>query len=113
MRGGLLRPRCWPGLTLLRGILMADSLEDGTPAQSGVAAETVPDRRRPGRLTDVSPDLIPLLRDPVAIEIPSDDALAPEHSRDELGAAKGIVVSLLLAAPFWFLIALGIWWAFR
>jgi hypothetical protein len=92
---------------------MADSLEDGTPAQSGVAAETVPDRRRPGRLKDVSPDLIPLLRDPIAIEIPSDDALAPEHPRDELGAAKGIVVSLLLAAPFWFLIALGIWWAFR
>lgn len=90
---------------------MADSLGDGTPARSGLTTETAPDRRRPGRLKDVSPELIPLLRNPAAIEIPSDAPLAPEHARDELGAAKGIVVGVLLVIPFWLLVALGIWWA--
>lgn len=90
---------------------MADSLGDGAPARSGVTAETAPDRRRPRRLKDASPDLIPLLRNPTGIEIPPDEALAPELPRDELGAAKGIVVGLLLVIPFWLLVAWGIWWA--
>jgi hypothetical protein len=88
---------------------MADSLGDGAPARSRLTAETAPDRRRSGRLEDVSPELIPLLRNPAAIEIPPDEPLALE--RDELGAAKGIVVGVLLVIPFWLLVALGIWWA--
>jgi hypothetical protein len=89
---------------------MADVLGDGAPAPDGANADTAPDRRRPGR-AEVSPDLIPLLRNPVDAEIPPDDTHGADHPRDDLEPAKGLAVGLLLAVPLWCVIALVIWWA--
>jgi hypothetical protein len=89
---------------------MADVLGEGAPAPDGAGADTAPDRRRPGR-TEVSPDLLPLLRDPASVEIPLDDSPVGGDARDDLGAAKGIAISVLLAVPLWGLIAAAIWWA--
>jgi len=91
--------------------LRADPLGDGDPTASGVTAETATDRRRPERIEHASPSLIPLLRDPIAVEIPPDDKPDTDHVRDELGAAKGITLGLLLVVPFWGLVALVVWWA--
>jgi len=89
---------------------MADILGEGAPAPDSANAETAPDRRRPGRLPDVSPGLLPLLRNPVAVEIPAEKAPDAGYTRDELDAAKGIAVGIFLAVPLWCLIALAIWW---
>lgn len=89
---------------------MAETQGDGDPAESGITAETATDRRRPGRMEDASPSLVPLLRNPIAIEIPPDERPGTDYVRDELGAAKGIAVGLLLVVPFWCLVALVVWW---
>ena len=89
---------------------MADVLGEGAPAPDGVDADTASDRRRPGR-TEVSPDLLPLLRNPAGAEIPLDEPHVSGDARDDLGAAKGLVIGVLLAVPLWCLIAAAIWWA--
>ena len=87
--------------------------DDDLAGGPGVAGGTAADRRRPARIKDASPDLIPLLRDPTTVAIPPDDAHVAAHMQDELGGAKGIAVGLLLVVPFWCGVALGIWWIFR
>src|SRR6185437_13990826 len=70
------------------------------------------DRRRPGRPETVSPELIPLLRDPASVEVPEHDAHlhAPRNvRRDDMGPARGLAVALLLALPFW-CVVIGLWW---
>lgn len=91
---------------------MADVLGEGAPAPDGANADTdtAPDRRRPGR-TEISPDLLPLLRNPAGVEIPPDDSHVRGDAGDDLGAAKGLAFGVLLAVPLWCLIAAAIWWA--
>jgi hypothetical protein len=60
-------------------------------------------RRRPGRPEQVSPALIPLLREPTRYV---DD---PGFDSDLLAPARGLVVGLLLSVPLWALVGLGIW----
>lgn len=55
------------------------------------------DRRRPGRMNEVSPTLLPLLRDPVA------DSEAYDRD-DDLRSSEGIAVSILLSAAPWAII---------
>ena len=64
---------------------------------------SVRDRRRPGRLEQVSPALIPLLREPTRYV---DD---PGFDSDLLAPARGVLVGLLISVPLWALIGLGIW----
>lgn len=73
-----------------------------TELETGPSTETkaaVTDRRRPGRMQEISPDLIPLLRsqdqDPT---IEFDDV-------DQNAAARGLVFGVLLSAPIWAAIA--------
>jgi hypothetical protein len=62
-----------------------------------------PDRRRAGRLDDVSPALIPLLRGD------SSDQLRDypiDEEPDQLGAFRGIIIWTLISAVFFALL----WW---
>lgn len=69
------------------------------------------DRRRPGRDDQVSPHLIPLLRNPAAVDIPAPvpDTLETSAFGDDLAHLKGLplslAVSLVLGVPFWAWIA--------
>ena len=72
-------------------------------------------RRRPGRNDQVSPHLIPLLRDPAAVDIlalPLCEAEAPLLD-DPLALARGIVFGLALSVPLWAIIAGAIWVVLR
>lgn len=63
--------------------------------------QTVADRRRPGRVDDVSPELIPLLRKPTAdtpIEFDEDEV-------DQTAAIRGVFFGVLISAPIWAAIA--------
>jgi hypothetical protein len=92
---------------------MVGSLGDDDLASGpDVAGSTAADRRRPARVKNVSPDLIPLLRDPSGVEIPGENPPGADKVQDALGAAKGIAFGLLLVIPFWCFVALGIWWVF-
>jgi hypothetical protein len=70
------------------------------------------DRRRLGR-TDVAAELVPLLR--------RSELLAPKPKlwepsagvHDNLDAARGISVALVMVTPFWCAIAMGVWWLVR
>ena len=86
------------------------------------------ERRRPGRLKDVSPRLISLLRfkhpagQMPAPQEPADDGQPTDrdedwdrdHSEDDerddddLGIAQGIVLAVLLSIPLW--LALAVFW---
>lgn len=62
---------------------------------------SVTDRRRPGRLTDVSPELIPLLRasERESIQIDSPDLEFDEP--DQVAPARGILSGVALSVPLW------------
>lgn len=61
--------------------------------------ETAVDRRRPER-RDVNTHLIPLLRAPMPGNVPIEpDATA--FAEDDLAAARGIGLALLLSVPIW------------
>jgi hypothetical protein len=88
--------------------MVDDPLRDEVAAADTGDVKT--DRRRPGRPENISPHLIPLLRNAASVELPPDDAPAADRTRDDLGPAKGIIAGLGLAIPLWGLIALGVWW---
>jgi hypothetical protein len=90
---------------------MVDPRRDDILAPSSAPQQDQMDRRRPGRREDVSPHLLPLLRNPASVEIPPDEGSASLPPRDDRAAAKGLLMALLLAIPLWCLIGLGIWWA--
>ena len=64
----------------------------------------VADRRRPGRLENVSPTLIPILRtSECTTEIEFEEV-------DQIAAARGVAFGALLSAPIWVIIAyVGMW----
>ena len=80
-------------------------LTEMPPSSSTEQSISASDRRRPGRRTEVNPELIPLLRGqqsaPPAIDF---------DETDECAAARGVCVGVLLSAPLWAGIAyLGSW----
>ena len=80
---------------------MTEVTEVEAKAATLTEADTT-DRRRPGRLKNVSPALIPILRntDP---EIEFDEI-------DQASAVRGLAFGLLLSAPIWVAIAyIGLW----
>jgi hypothetical protein len=82
----------------------ANAPEDA-PAEASTPVATSSDRRRPGRLEQVSPALVPLFRGAaqngdIDLDI---DYTAP------LAAAHGIALGMCLAVPLWALIGLAGW----
>jgi len=90
--------------------MVDDPLRDDLLAAPDAVQETTRDRRRPGRPENVSPHLIPLLRNAASVEIAPDDAPASDRAQDDLGPVRGIIAGLVLAVPLWSLIALAVWW---
>ncbi len=80
-------------------------LTELTPPPSIEQTTSVTDRRRPGRKEDVSPELIPLLR--------NQEPSAPSiefHETDENAAARGLCAGVLLSAPLWIgIVYIGSW----
>lgn len=105
---------------MLGDILMADPPGGGATADGSTSADTAPDRRRPGRPAHVSPELIPLLRNAATTEIPDDavhasgaadvDQESFERDADNLGAARGLAMGLVLGVSLWGIIGLAVWW---
>jgi len=95
------------------------------PVDTTVAAASTPrDRRRPGRSGSVNPALIPLLRrappqaNPDISDASADAATGNEadffiEPADDLSAAKGILLGILLVIPFWGLVGCLVWWIAR
>jgi hypothetical protein len=82
---------------------MTEVTEVEAPPATVTTAE-VTDRRRPGRVENVSPVLIPILRsaDPEA-SLEFDEV-------DQTAALRGLGFGLLLSAPIWVVIAyVGTW----
>lgn len=74
-------------------------VETAPVTQTGV---DVTDRRRPGRIKNVNPALLPILRS-------AEPQIDPEDS-DQSSAIRGLAFGLLLSAPIWAAIAyLGTW----
>ena len=100
--------------------MVDDPLRDDFLAAPDAVQETMRDRRRPGRPENVSPHLIPLLRNAASAEIAPDDApvadraqddrAQDDRAQDDLGPVRGIIAGLVLAVPLWSLIALAVWW---
>ena len=80
---------------------MTNATEVEAPPATSETVDTT-DRRRPGRLKNVSPTLIPILRS-TEPEIEFDEV-------DQASAIRGLAFGLLLSAPIWVAIAyLGTW----
>lgn len=82
---------------------MTQVTEVDAPTTAETTIDTT-DRRRPGRVENVSPTLIPILRvgEP-ATEIEFDEV-------DQAAAVRGLAFGVLLSAPIWVGIAyLGTW----
>ena len=90
----------------------SETVEPKPPHAVAVAPAAVLDsRRRPGRTEQVNPHLIPLLRSPATMEIPAPLSTA-EDARlfgDDLSAARGIGIGLVLAVPAWAAIGWVAW----
>jgi len=72
-------------------------------------------RRRPGRNDQVSPHLIPLLRDSAAVDTPAPPPYEREAPllNDQLAPARGIAFGLALSVPLWAVIAGAVWAVLR
>lgn len=70
----------------------------------GLEASVIPDRRRPDRRDDVSPALIPLLREDSLSNLSNGAAAA---TQDDLSASRGIVIWALISAAAW--VPLVVW----
>ena len=69
----------------------------------------VAERRRPGRLDHVSPELVPLLRGESAFVA---DAPVQFGEPDQLGGARGLTLAVAISAALWAVIAYGGSWLF-
>ncbi len=68
-------------------------------------------RRRPGRNDQVSPHLIPLLRNPATADIPAPPPVKSDrpHLDERFALARDIGFGLMLSAPLWALIGAIAW----
>lgn len=91
------------------------SLQDSAQAiapvsPSNAASVEAEDRRRPNRLSRVSPHLISLLRRSTAPNTPTSllDNVDVPASGHELAIARGFGLGLVLSVPIWTIIGLAI-----
>jgi hypothetical protein len=69
---------------------------------------TIPDRRRPGRIDTANPHLIALMRGRFRGDLPEPDDAGPDDAaalRDDLSAARGIGLAVLIGVLLWAVIA--------
>lgn len=71
---------------------------------ASAVARAAKDRRRPGRPTEVSPELLPLLRRDSLLATPA----APPH--DDLSPARGVALSVLAGAVLWAGVGFAAYW---
>lgn len=64
-------------------------------AQAVEATAAVSDRRRPGRLANVNPELIPILRGQ------EHEIVFELEDADQTAALRGLFFGVLLSAPLW------------
>lgn len=83
---------------------MAQLSKPARPTEPGDTAAS-PERRRPGRVENVNPALIPLLRE----ETVRDDAVL-ERAGDDLDPARGIGVGIVLGVLLWAALAFALYW---
>jgi len=85
-----------------------------TAEQASTPAE-IKGCRRLGRNDQVSPHLIPLLRDPAALDIPAPPPCETEAPPldDHLAPIRGIIFGLVLSVPLWAVIAGAVWAVLR
>lgn len=89
---------------------MSISQDTGPLTSAHVEAEKQNERRRSERLEIVSPNLLPLLRDPASTEeMPGNLLVIPQAA---LGAPKGIMIGLLFVAPIWATLAIAAYYVF-
>jgi hypothetical protein len=72
-----------------------------TPTALQAAHPSVGDRRRPGRSEYILPTLISLFRRPT-------DAVDGDLDDDDMRAAQGLAIAVLLSLPFWLLVGIGV-----
>jgi hypothetical protein len=89
---------------------MADIEIPTSPSQAAETPLRI-ERRRPGRLENVSPELIPILRSNRPLpEFPGQPDV-PDHT-DDLSSARGVLVGMAISIPIWCLIGAAAWWIF-
>ena len=87
-------------------------LNETSPAAAAPMSTAAPDRRRPGRFAQVSPHLIPFLRDAANTEIypAAPDSTDASDLTENLAPIFGIIVSIGLSFTLWaLLIRVGSW----
>lgn len=81
------------------------------PADAGPDAAPLVERRRPGRVAYANSHLIDLMRRPATDAEPQPLSLAEQvEDPDNLVAARGIALGILMAVPLWLVIVLLGWW---
>jgi hypothetical protein len=88
----------------MKAPVMAEELEPATTAAN--PATPCLERRRPGRLNDIHPSLIPLLRDEAASEF---ELELEDIREDGLAPAIGVAMSAVLSSLIWMALGFPIW----
>ena len=82
-------------------------------SQTNAQSPDFVERRRPGRIENVSPELIPILRgeyvadaveDDIAAKAEHDELVASADDTDDVVPARGIFVAAVLGAILWLII---------
>ncbi len=84
-------------------------------SEQGPTPVEVKGRRRPERVAQVSPHLIPLLRNPATVDIPAllRAPAALPFLEDDFAFVKGIGFALVLSVPLWAIIGAVAWVVLR
>ena len=91
------------------------SADDSGPAAttekpaSATDGQGVPDRRRPGRVQYTGRALVGLLRIPAGPKSTQTEG----RRRDDLAPARGIMIGLVVAIPFWAALTGLLWYLLR
>ena len=91
------------------------TLEEAAASANTPLDTPVQDRRRSGRPDQVSPHLIPLLRDAGSADVPPSD-MGAEDAPDlagDLAPIVGIIIALVLSAALWAVLVGAGWWMLR
>ncbi len=67
------------------------------------------DRRRPGRVDDANPNLVPLLRGEAAPDLLVSDDLDLPYGLEHTIPMRGIAVGLAMSIPLWGVLGLVAW----
>ena len=78
-------------------VMVSDPIDTSADLDAGA----VPDRRRPGRRDDMSPELIPLLRGNAPPDL---SMLEPNEKPDQLSIPRGMALALYISATVWVLL---------